>query len=163
MKKIVRLFTVLIVSLLVVSLCACSGSQEERDNAKEIDIYAASSALLEAGKFDDVMTELPHYAFPSVIGDIGAVTASFSYCGESGATSDAVFLVYCDDLENLYTVKALVSNYRDEQERLFVNYNPTEVPKLNNAVIEVRGHYLMFAVGSDVSALSGIFNGYFDN
>ena len=163
MKKFIRLFALLVLCALAVSLCACSESKEERDNAKEIDIYAAGSELLAAGRFDDTMTEIAHSAFPSIIGDIGAVTASCSYGGESGATAEVVFVVYCDDLENVYTVKALMSNYRDEQERLFADYNPGEVPKLKDAVLEVRGHYLMFAVGSDVSALSGIFNGYFDN
>lgn len=163
MKKLFRVFFAVALCALVLSMCACSESKEEKDNAKVIDIYSAAGELLGAGKFDDTMAEIPHYAFPSIIGDIGAVTSSVSYGGESGATADVLFVIHCDDLENVYTVKALLSNYRDQQEMLFGTYNPSEVPKLKDAVLEVRGHYLMFAVGSDVSALPGIFNGYFDN
>ena len=68
----------------------------------------------------------------------------------------------CDSTEDAGTVKSLVEAYRDTQKNLFETYNPAEVPKLENAVIESRGLYVLYAVGKNTDAVKGVFGVLFN-
>ncbi|MBO4219945.1 MAG: DUF4358 domain-containing protein [Clostridia bacterium] len=153
--------TALLTIVLVISaiLSACGGNDQ---NDKVIDLEAAGKALVECAEFDDSLRSVPLNTLASVIGDIGAVKEASAYLAESGATAEAVMLMRCGSTEEAGTVKALVEAYRDTQKHLFETYNPAEVPKLENAVIESRGLYVLYAVGKSTDAVKGVFSGLFN-
>ncbi|MBP5236965.1 MAG: DUF4358 domain-containing protein [Clostridia bacterium] len=155
--RITALLSIILIVSAVLSACGGNGLTD-----KVIDLEAAGKALVECAEFDDSLREVPLNTLASVIGDIGAVKEASAYLAESGATAEAVMVMRCDSTEDAGTVKSLVEAYRDTQKHLFETYNPAEVPKLENAVIESRGLYVLYAVGKNTDAVKGVFGGLFN-
>ena len=148
------------VLLLSVLLSSCSGQNSLND--RTIDIEKAGAALVECSEFDDNLRSVPLSMLSSIIGDIGAIKEASAYMAESGATAEAVMVMKCDNSEDAAAVKKLAESYRDTQKHLFESYNPNEVPKLENAVIETKGLYVLYAVGKNIDSVKQVFSGLFE-
>ena len=157
MTKLVKIISLIFVFVTVFSCFGCGVDE----NSVTLDMNEKGDELLLLASFDDNLVEINKLILTAVLGDFGAVTDAKVYRGESGATAEELFLIYCDDVERVEYVKDLLTEYAESQISGFEDYNPTEVPKLKDAVIISRGHYILFCVAKDSSALPSAFEGYF--
>lgn len=157
MTKLVKIISLIFVFVTVFTCFGCGVDE----NSVTLDINEKSAELLSLASFDDNLTEINKLILTTIMGDIAPITDAKVYRGESGATAEEFFLIYCDDVENVEYVKTVLTEYAESQISGFEYYNPTEVPKLKDAVIISRGHYILFCVAKDSSALSAAFEGYF--
>jgi len=151
----------IISALLVLAVLFTFVGCNVNENDITFDINEKGDELLALASFDDNLTEVNKLILVTITGDSESVTDAKVYRGESGATAEELFLIYCDELEKIEYVKTLLTSYVEDQISGFEDYNPTEVPKLKDAVIISRGHYLLFCVAKDSSALPAAFEGYF--
>lgn len=140
MKKLCPVIAVLLV------LTACSSAP------RDFEPSALSGALLESGAFSEAIaqtdTQIGLYLYELSPDTVEDAVFYFS----SGATAEeiAVFKA-CSaaDAEVIASaVRARISSQRDS----FADYNPAEVPKLDNAVLKVSGVYVVFYVADDYAA-----------
>ena len=157
MNKFVKIISALLALFTLITCSACGVNENE----VTLDINTKSAELLALATFDDTLAEVNSLLMSTFIGDIGSVTDAKAYMAESGATAEALYLIYCDELQKVEHVKALLQAYVEDQISGFENYNPTEVPQLKDAVIISRGHYILYCVAKDASALPSAFEAFF--
>ncbi len=156
-NRTVKIISALLVLITLSTLFGCGVNE----NDVTLDMDAKGEELLALAAFDDNLAELNGQVVAPLIGDVGLITEARAYLAESGATAEALFLIYCDDLQNVEQVKNLLAAYVEDQISGFEDYSPTEVPKLKDAVIISRGHYILYCVAKDSSALPAAFEAYF--
>lgn len=157
MNRAVKIISVIFAFVTLFSLFSCGVKEDD----VVLDINTKGAELLSLASFDDNLAEVNNLFMSAAIGDVGAVTDAKVYMAESGATAEALFLIYCDELQNVDSVKTLLTAYVEDQISGFEDYNPTEVPKLKDAVIISRGHYILYCVAKDASALPSAFEALF--
>lgn len=158
MNKTIKILSVILALVTLSTLCGCNRVDE---NDVTLDLDAKGAELLALAAFDDTLAEINGKVVSALIGDIGAITDVKAYFAESGAAAEALYLIYCEDIQNVEHIKNLLAAYVEDQISGFESYNPTEVPKLKDAVIISRGHYVLYCAAKDASALPDVFEGYF--
>lgn len=128
--------------------------------AKTVDAQALSSALSGAEIYDDILTQLPEDMARRFYGmDEGELTAGILYYG-TGATAEEIAILQCRDeaaadkaLEN---AKARI----EAQKTSFADYRPSEVPKLDSAVLQKVGLTVIVVVSADAARAQEIVDQY---
>ncbi|MEE0969560.1 MAG: DUF4358 domain-containing protein, partial [Clostridia bacterium] len=75
-------------------------------------------------------------------------------------TSDEIVVVRAIDKESAETVYEILKNYCEERAELFGSYAPDQVPKLEDALLERAGKYVVLVVSEDTSEAEKIWNKY---
>lgn len=72
---------------------------------------------------------------------------------KSDMNIDEIGVFHIKDGENMDKLEDIVENYldmaEDRNEPLLQSYNPAEIPKLDNAEVEVCGQYILYTILSD--------------
>lgn len=151
MKKIIA--ATLCCLMLSIVLAGCSASE------KVLDMDALSTDVLSKGSFNDELILLSD----KVIGDY--YNLSFEgldeyrvYVSSSSATASEFALFKCSSDAALKSSKAAVKARISDQISNYENYRPDEKFRLENALIETNGNYLMFVVSDDNDTIQKLFN-----
>jgi len=151
MKRV--LFLVLALALLL-SVAGCGAKP------KTIDMDALAKELAGAKIYDDILSQMPDgmtERFYSM--DNGDVVRSILYYG-TGATAEEICILQCTDEKAAAKAEANAHTHIENQKTSFKNYVPAEIPKLDNAVVEVSGVYVIVVVSKDASTAQSIINKY---
>ncbi len=154
MKKLLAL---LLAVMALMSLCAC-GAKEEAP--AELDVAALAQALYEADIYDDILSEIPVQAAPVFYGYEESQVLACALYQSTAAAAEEVFVAECADAAAAATVKAGAEARIQSQIASYENYVPAEVPKLEAAILEVAGNYVVFSVSADAAAAQAIIDGY---
>lgn len=149
MKKLTRAGVLVLALALCLSLAACGGEE-----SKTIDINALAEELVNAATFGEPMNSLDSSVALGLYG-CAEGTSVCAYAG-TGATAEEVAVFDCGSSD---TAAALVSSLTQRNETRisqYSSYNPTEVPKLESAVIMQGGQYVVLIVAADNSAAKTI-------
>lgn len=139
---------------LAVVLCAASISGCAK---KEIDMVALTEDLLNNGTYAEELTEVnskiteKRYAMSD--DDIEDVIA---YCG-TNAVVDEIAVFKAKDVDS---VSEKVAEHIESQKKLFKDYRPDEVPKLDDCVVETAGDYVVVCISADNAKSQEIINKY---
>ena len=137
MKKFLSVF---LLTGFLLSLSACQGESPKADFA-----LADAQTLLDSAAFSEPLEELDLEIACSLYGlDQSKITEAAVY-GSTGATAEELAVLVFTDAE---TASAAKANFEIRIEAM-KDYIPTEVPKLEKAVLEVRGNTLLFVVAND--------------
>lgn len=133
---------------LVLVLASCGKTE-----VKEVDIAEAAAKLYESVTFEDSLSVIDDEAVKYLYGMPEGTTAVV-YMG-SGATAEelAVFDAGEGDVE---AVAAAAAEHIAAQIESFRNYKPSEIAKLESALIERFGRYVCICVTSDSGASAAI-------
>lgn len=148
MRRLARMALAALATLLLCTAC----SQASAD----MDVSEVASQLAGGVAFGEELTQLDDGAVERVYRlDPSLVTASSTYVG-SGATVDEVGVFECADDSAAQQVEAALQERLETEEADYADYKPEEVPKLQDAVLERSGKYVVLCVTADADTARGI-------
>lgn len=154
MKKILALV------LCLVCVCGFAACGAKEEAPKEIDVTALATELYEAGIYDDILSEIPTMAASRFYNYAEGDVVACALYQSTAAAAEEVFVAQCASEEAVATVKAGVEQRIQDQIASYENYVPTEVPKLNDALVITEGLYVIFVVSNDAAAAQSIIDSY---
>lgn len=110
------------------------------------------TTLLDAGIFSETPEELDNDIACEVMGVDSALVSDCRVCIPTSTNAEAVALFILKDAADAETVKTACETWIADQITSYQDYAPTHVPKLEGAVVSVRGNTVLVVVGSDPSA-----------
>lgn len=141
MKKLLSVF--LLMGLLL-SLAACKGESPKADLTLD-----DAQTLLDSGAFSEPLEEIDLEIACSLYAlDQGKVTGAAVY-GSTGATAEELAVFIFSDADAATAAKTSFETRIADRTGAMADYLPNEVPKLEKAVLEVRGATLLFVVAND--------------
>ncbi|WMJ84559.1 DUF4358 domain-containing protein [Oscillospiraceae bacterium LTW-04] len=151
MKKIIA--AALCCIMLSIMFAGCGASK------KELDMDSLSTDVLSKGSFNDELILLSD----KVVGDY--YDLSFEgldeyrvYVSSSSATASEFALFKCSSDAALKSAKAAVEARISDQISNYENYRPDEKFRLENALIETNGNYLLLVVSDNNDTIQKLFN-----
>ncbi|MEA5134615.1 MAG: DUF4358 domain-containing protein [Candidatus Fimivivens sp.] len=139
--------------LLLLVLTGCGSSK------KVLDMDAFSKEVLSKGNFNDELILLSD----KVVSDY--YDLSFQgldeyriYISSSGATASEFAVFKCSSDAALKSAKTAVEARISDQISSYENYRPDEKFRLENALIETNGNYLLFVVSDNNVTTQNLFN-----
>ncbi len=157
MKKIGILILILMLAL---GLFACGDSGDKGgDPDISIDIAALGADILAAVTFEDEIVLIDedmidfYYEIPE--GGKGVF-----YYG-SGATAEEIAVFEVAEYADLEAMKTAAQTHIQDQIDSYADYIPEEVTRLENALIDVHGRYVIVCVAADTAPAQEVINGYF--
>lgn len=150
MKKILTVFIAL-----ALALCGCG-----KASGKEIDFQSFAADMLSCGAFTEELIQVDT--------DLGCAQYAISQADcrqavfflSSGATAEELALFEASDAGSLDRIKDAVKNRLRLQTDSFESYLPSEVPKLENAIVFTRGNYVILIVANDNERANSILEKY---
>lgn len=147
MKKIISCI------LICIFLLSCfAGCAPEK---KSINPDAVFQHLLTDIQYDTGLTDAGEMAsvyFP----DLPAGATVKMHMSNSGYYPDEVVLITLANASDVEAAKATVNNHLEQVHGQFQRYNPTETPKIDNAVIWSYENYLFVVIAPDASAVNAL-------
>lgn len=154
MKRIV--ICLLAVSMILL-LASCGGGK-----AKNVDLNALTGELTGSGAFTADISGF------SLDPNITAMTFGFAaedlkscqYYYNNGS-SEELLVAEAADADTASRLEELCKNRVELQKSALANYNPDAIPRLDSAVIEKSGSYLVYVVSADSAAVKTVVDKYF--
>ncbi len=141
MKKTISIITILL-SLAVFSSCS--------SEVKEVDLSVFSDKLLNEIEYKDVLFEVDDNTITEKFGvDLSQVKSKKVYMS-TGATAEEIAVFEASDEDYAATIYDALQERIEVQKGDFADYNPNEMSKLNDSVLEIYGKYVIMCV-SDYS------------
>lgn len=131
-----------VLAALVILTAGCGG-----DKAKEIDAKALAGSLLSEVTYEDELQELSEQ-MAAMQFDTEDGVKIYLYMG-GGATAEEVAVFEAPDEEAAKKQLDHVKDFVDDQIETERDYRPEEVKRLEAAVLERRGKYVILCVSSD--------------
>lgn len=152
MKKIFIVFSV----VLTLSFFGCA----EADN-KEYNIDVSSLAGEISAEFDASveLAELTEQSLNDRYG-IGGLFSEFHAQASIAISADEFVVVKAIDEESAKQVYEILDKYRTERAELFRTYAPQESPKLEKALLDRAGEYVILVACEDASSAEKIWKEY---
>lgn len=154
MKKLIALL------LALAALCGLAACGAKEEAPAEIDVTALATALYEADIYDDILSEIPVVAAPVFYGYAEGDVVNCVLYQSTAAAAEEIFVAQCVSEEAAATVKAGAEARIQSQIASYENYVPAEVPKLEAAVLQTAGVYVIFVVSADAQAAQSIVDSY---
>ena len=159
MKKLLHM-TLVLALLLGLSACAKGG---DNDAPPLYGTYHVA-ALVEAGAFSEELEELDgDTAFMLYkLADYDLEREDLKDCAvqrSAGATCEEAAVLVFTSAGKAKTAKGALEDYVQGQIEANTDYRPAEIPKLEEALVDVRGETLLLAVANDREAVEQTLNG----
>lgn len=153
MKKVSILLALL---MIVLAAAGCSSSQPV-----SLDVRQTADKLAQEVSFQDQLTSLDQDAalklYDLTQDDVEAVAL---YVG-TGATAEEISVWQGRDADAAKKIQDAVNTRIENQKESFVDYNPQEMPKLENPVVVAKGSYVVLCLSSDNDNAKRIIDGCF--
>ena len=134
---------------LCLALTACGGGGGDSQTAEEFDPAATAQALLDSGAFEDSLDTIDTDTAAGL--DASTITDGTVYTSLSAGAEEIAVLVLSDADAAAAAMDALEERVADQRAAL-ESYQPDEVTKLDNAILEQRGNSVLLAVAADAEA-----------
>ena len=153
MKHVERAAVCLLAIFLVVLLTACGGKDVDMEGLAA-DLTASSAFTMDMNQYKmDAALAAPTYGFAAE-----DVTSSLFFF--NNATAEEIFLAQAKDDDAAQALAGLCQTRVQNQQTSLQSYVPEAIPRLQNAVIEQVGEYVIFVVANDGAAARSIVDGY---
>ncbi len=154
-KKILTMLIALAVS--VGGLCACSGDK----NGIEPDVAKIREDIIASVEFPEMVDSTDkdfNYLYELNSADFESFVSSRA---GSGGDADEITIVKVKDEKDTADVKTAFDKRIESQKRSYEGYAPIEFEQLQNAVVKVKGKYVILVVSEDSSKAEKIFDDAF--
>lgn len=145
MKKIV---CALMAAVLLLVGTAC---EKEPEKEPSFPAVVTTQALLDSGAYSEPLEELDLDIAVMMFwlnGDVTEYEGSKVYYS-TGATSEIAAVISVADESKVSEVEQALKAWVESQIEAEKDYRPSEVPKLENAIIEARGFTVLLVVAAD--------------
>ena len=157
-----RLLAAALAALLLFSLSACGETAPEKDI--ELDMDAIAQALCASGYFSGEMAMMDPGTVPELLllneDRVQASTedlADARYYGVTiGTSANQFILLKGADAKAADRLEEALRIYAEDQRTGFELYLPEQAALFEDFILERQGRYLLFAIGEDREALSGL-------
>jgi hypothetical protein len=131
------------------------------ETEKDVDIQAAAAEIEKEIDFEDSLSELEEDTALTYYGISGdAVKDSVVYVS-TGATAEEIAIFEAADTDSKNTVEDACNQRKEKQTTSYGDYKPSEVSRLDDAIIETYGNYVVYIVTDDVTKADEILESYF--
>ncbi|MCR5041058.1 MAG: DUF4358 domain-containing protein [Clostridia bacterium] len=166
MKKAVCLALVL---SFVLALASCGPAKS--DYPADVSMYDLSRSMLEAmGSEENILyvsssDDNAENLFSHISGlDYGLVSEFLLLYAEDGARSaDEAAVIAVKDEKDAEEARQSLQDHVEERIRLYETYGPSEVPKLNDALIFTAGPYAVLVVCGDPAPVKQAFGDFMES
>lgn len=134
---------ILLLTAALILMSACS-IQDKADLS--VDLEAAAGELLESGVFEEALTQADEDTAKKLYSIENAV--SFRLYVGSGATASELALLEFGSEEDAKAALPLAQERVTSQKESFASYLPGEVKKLEDAVVEQYGRYVVVCISA---------------
>ena len=154
-----KLLTIMLALALSLGMTACGG--KDSGDYKPADVQA----MAEAGAFSETLEELDtDTAFSALyrLESYGLAREDLKDCAvlrSAGATCEEGAVLVLDSEAHAKDAQKALEDYVQGQIEANTDYRPAEIPKLEEALVDVRGETLLLAVANDRDAVDQTLNG----
>ena len=117
--------------------------------SQNVDVEALEKSLLNDIVYEDTLSKLSDEDISNYI-DIPEGVTGVLYMG-SGATAESVAIFTAPDKATADILEDNIEMYLRDQESAFEDYKPEEAKRIDNAVLEQEGKYVVLCVSGDSS------------
>lgn len=147
MKKRI-LAVVLAVLALGLCLCSCKGSEGKTPATADV-----AAAINNSGEFQELIALTEDNISRRYYGiDLEAIEEFEVLVCSSGAMADEIAVFKMKEKDDVEDMREVVLERKQELYDSFVDYVPTEISKIENAIISSNGNYVYFIVCKDRDA-----------
>ena len=155
MRKIwKRVPAVLAAGVLMLACAACSGGNENADVT--LDVGALADRLASELTFQDQLTALEGDAGLNIYGLDSSTAAQHKVYVSTGATAEEIAVFEAVSTEAAASIEEAVNQRVADQKAAFEDYQPKEMTKLNDPLVDVMGKYVILCLSDDNSAAQAI-------
>lgn len=152
MKKLIAAVLTLV---LVFILASCGGS------SVSIDTSALASDIEAGGLFADSLQPIDASRIKDVVGIDTTNCKSAEYHMGAGATGEEYGVFECANETDAKALAQELTDHKDSLLETYASYSPDAVPRIENAVIEQSGPYVLFITADKYEAAQTIADNYF--
>lgn len=155
-KKIIPLILLFVMALSLVS-CGSSGNYE-----KDIDISALCKEGLEAGFTADMMPlgENKVNSFYPLL-DMEKMEKVEVHLESAVSAADEMSVFKVKDAADLPMVEEALTKRIDALSNSVLDYNPSQIERIENAIRIAKGKYVIFVISDDNAAVQKVIDSYF--
>ena len=145
---------IVMVWMAMMALLAGCGSK-----SKEVDVNALADKLVNEITYEDTLSKLSEEDIANYI-DMPEGVTGVMYMG-SGATAESVAVFTAPDESTAETLENNIEMYLDDQESAFEDYKPEEAKRIDEAVLEKEGVYVVLCVSGNSDTAETIIDNTF--
>lgn len=138
MKKLIAL--ILGGTLLLLSACGAPAGTEDI----QIDMEALADKLLGSDLFGETLNKVDD-GIAEILYDIDGASAALVYVGSGAVADELALFEFANETEAQSAISSAEARIAAQKDS-FATYIPEEVPKLDHAVMETYGRYLIVCV-----------------
>lgn len=148
--------SVFLAFLMILLVCAGCSSKPVT-----LDVEKAGETISKEVPFTDQITHLDKAAAVKLYDLKDEDVKSVSLYVGTGATAEEISVWEGKDEAAAKTIKSAVDQRIDNQKESFVDYNPQEMPKLENPVVVTKGNYVVLCLSGDNEKAKQVIEGCF--
>lgn len=143
--------------VLVFALASCSSNEPAGGNADvTLDPAALADSLHDGLTFQDQLTALEGDAAMGIYSLDNTTVTQLKVYVSTGATAEEIAVIETVGGDAVQTVQDAMEKRIEDQKAAFQNYQPKEMTKLENPLVETRGKYVILCLSDDNDAARAI-------
>lgn len=145
-QMMIRLIPAVLALCLVLTAC---GSKTAEETGSGYDPASTAQALMDSGAFSEALSQLDLDTAAALYGlDPESITDCAVY-GSLSAGAEELAVIALKDKDAASTALAALEKRIDDQKAALKDYQPEEVTKLDNAILEQNGNTVLMVVAAD--------------
>lgn len=152
--KILKILAAVLIPAALLTGCAGGSSVADIDPSEAVKAVLAQVPITSAVENDKSNLDI----FDSHIDADTVESAAFGLCG-SGAYPDAVAVIKCKTADGAAKAKEALQDRLEDQIKLFTDYTPAEMYKLEGAKVYTKENYAIYIALSDNDKAQEIIDG----
>ena len=125
-----------------------------------MDTDALVNELHGASLFVDSLTPIQQNALAKVVGVSTDYVKSFTYEMGTGVTGEELGVITCDTEANAKKVLEQVKAHQEDYIKQYESYAPDAIPRMEGAVLEQKGVYVIYVAAENNDAAHKIVDKY---
>lgn len=156
MKKTRGIIAVLLLALALTLAAGCGKEPAKLD----LDIAALSADVIASGAYTDSMGQTKAETATTIYKMDGEKVSQCSVYFSSMATAEECAIFKAADAKSVETLVAACKARQEAQVSAYENYVPTEVEKIENAIIGSADDYVFYIVSADNAKVTEVLTSY---
>ena len=154
-KRFLNVFgAVAVLAAIILTLAACGGDKTEATK-EAFDAEKAFSRLLSEVKYAETLADISSSA-EYMFSDLPQNVEIRMYNCESGSHPDELIMMKAAKEEDVSALENAAKTHLSELTAQLKDYNPQEVPRVENAVVYTNGLYVFVCVTDDAETAKAI-------
>ena len=154
-----RFSALALILALLVMMCAC-GASDPAGSSLSVNVHDVAAAIVATDAFTDVTTENTNGQALSVYQLDEDSVSDYSVYFSSMATPEEIAIFEVSSPEQASTVLDACKARQSSQVQSYESYAPDQVDKLNNAIIENVGDYVLYIVSKNPDTVKKVLRQY---